>query len=229
MGRQEFTQMLTCKMVIQQLVLGFWSAALLAQQTPPVSAPGSLVEFPVVLQQSVEAGKTPAGTKVQGKLAAATLFNGALIPKNAVTSGVVVESESKRGKDRARLAIRMNTVSWNGGWAPLGAYLMPLYYPTTGQAVPNLPDGSPDPDSRTLNGAGQSGSPMYRPFPGSGSEASQGAIPDIPTISNRPVRMRNVALAPTSDGGIALVSEHATIKLYKLTSYVFAADESSAK
>ncbi len=110
MGRQEFTQMLTCKMVIQQLVLGFWSAALLAQQTPPVSAPGSLVEFPVVLQQSVEAGKTPAGTKVQGKLAAATLFNGALIPKNAVTSGVVVESESKRGKDRARLAIRMNTV-----------------------------------------------------------------------------------------------------------------------
>ena len=220
--------MFTRKIVIQ-LVLGFCSAALLAQQTPPVSAPRSLVQFPVVLQQSVEAGKTPAGTKVQGKFAAATLFNGALIPKNAVASGVVVESESKRGKGRARLAIRMNTVTWNGGWAPLGAYLMPLYYPTTGQAVPNLSAGSPDPDSRTLNGAGQSGSPMDRPFPGNGSEASQGAIPDIATISNRPVRMGNVALEPTSDGGIALVSQRANIKLFKLTTYVFAADESPAK
>src|SRR6266542_6602189 len=221
--------MLSRTLVVRGAILGFCAVASIGQQAPAPSSSHVLREFPVILQQSVEAGKTPAGTKVQGKFAAATLFNGALIPKNAVASGVVVESASKKGKDRARLAIRMNTVSWNGGWAPLGAYLMPLYYPTTGQAVPNLPDGSPDPDSRTLNGAGQSGSPMYRPFPGSGSEASQGAIPDIPTISNRPVRMRNVALAPTSDGGIALVSEHATIKLYKLTSYVFAADESSAK
>src|SRR6266567_4487903 len=220
--------MFTRKILIQ-LVLGFWSPALLAQQTPPVSGPGSLVQFPVVLQQSVEAGKTPAGTKVQGKFAAATLFSGALIPKSAVASGVVVESESKRGKGRARLAIRMNTVTWNGGWSPLGAYLMPLYCPTTGQAAPNLPAGSPDPDSRTLNGAGQSGSPMSRPSPGSGLEASQGTIPDIPSVSNRPVRMGNVALEPTSDGGIALVSEQANIKLYKLTTYIFAADESSIK
>jgi hypothetical protein len=189
-----------------------------------------LREFPVVLQQNVEAGKTPAGTKVQGKLAAATLFNGALIPKNAVASGVVVESESKRGEDRARLAIRMNTVSWNGGWAPLNAYLMPLYYPATGQAVPNLPNESPDPDSRTLNGPNQSSqSPMSRPFPGNGSEANQGAIPDVAILSSRPVRMKNVELEPASNGGIALVSEHANIKLFKMTTYVFAADESSAK
>jgi hypothetical protein len=209
------------------LQLAFSSAALLGQQVPAASS-SRVVEIPVVLQQSVEAGKTPAGTKVQGKFAAATLFDGALIPKNAVASGVVVESESKTGKDRARLAIRMNTVSWNGGWAPLGAYLMPLYYPTTWQAVPNPPDGSPDPDSRATNGAGQSGSPMNRPFPGNSSEASQGgAIPDIPTISNHPVKMRDVTLAPASDGGIGLVSEHANIKLYKLTTYVFAASESA--
>ena len=43
------------------------------------------------------------------------------------------------GQAQARLTIRMNTVSWNGGWAPLYAYLMPLYYPATGEAVPNLP------------------------------------------------------------------------------------------
>jgi hypothetical protein len=189
-----------------------------------------LREFPVVLQQNVEAGKTPAGTKVQGKLAAATLFNGALIPKNAVASGVVLESESRKGEDRARLAIRMNTVTWNGGWAPLYAYLMPLYYPATEQAVPNLPNESPDPDSRTLNGPNQSSQPpMSRPFPGGGSEASEGAIPEVAILPSRPVRMKNVVLEPTSNGGIALVSEHAHIKLFKMTTYVFAADESAAR
>ena len=159
--------MLTRRLVVQGAILVFCSAASIGQQSHQASPPPVLREFPMVLQQSVEAGKTPAGTQVQGKLAAATLFNGELIPKNAVASGVVVESESKKGKDRARLAIRMNTVSWDGGWAPLNAYLMPLYYPATGQAVPNLPNESPDPDSRTLNGPNQSSqSPMSRPFPG---------------------------------------------------------------
>jgi hypothetical protein len=41
--------------------------------------------------------------------------------------------------------------------------------------------------------------------------------------------MKNVALEPAADGGIALVSEHANMKLYKLTTYVLAADESAAK
>ena len=222
--------MLTRRLVVQGAILAFCSAASIGQQSHQASPPPVLREFPMVLQQSVEAGKTPAGTQVQGKLAAATLFYGTLIPKNAVASGVVVESESKRGKDRARLAIRMNTVSWNGGWTPLNAYLMPLYYPATGQAVPNLPNESPDPDSRTLNGPNQSSeSPMSRPFAGGGSEANQGAIPDVAILSSRPVRMRNVVLEPTSNGGIALVSEHANIKLFKMTTYVFAAEESSAK
>jgi len=41
--------------------------------------------------------------------------------------------------------------------------------------------------------------------------------------------MRNVVLEPTSNGGIALVSENENIKLFKMTTYVFAAEESSAK
>ena len=222
--------MFSRRLVVQGAILAFCSAASIGQQSHQASPPPVLREFPVVLQQNVEAGKTPAGTKVQGKLAAATLFNGALIPKNAVASGVVLESESKKGEDRARLAIRMNTVSWNGGWAPLYAYLMPLYYPATEQAVPNLPNESPDPDSRTLSGPNQSSqSPMSRPFPSGGSEANQGAIPDVAILSSRPVRMKNVVLEPTSNGGIALVSEHANIKLFKLTTYVFAAVESSVK
>ena len=38
-------------------------------------------------------------------------------------------------------------------------YLMPLYYPTTAQSVQGLPLESPDPDSRSLSGPAQSGSP----------------------------------------------------------------------
>lgn len=218
--------MLIRSLVVQAAILGFCSAASFGQQSHQASPLPVLVQFPVILQQSVEAGKTPAGTQVQGKLAAATQFYGALIPKNAVASGVVVESESKKGKDRARLAIRINTVSWNGGWSPLNAYLMPLYYSAAGQAVPNLPIESPDPASRTLNGPNQSSqSPMSRPFSGGRSEA----IPDVAILSGRPVRMKNVVLEPTSNGGIALVSEQANIKLFKMTTYVFAAEESSAK
>ena len=218
--------MLTRRLVVQGAILAFCSAASMGQQSHRTPPRPVLRQFPVILQQSLEAGKSPAGTQVQGKLAAATLFNGTLIPKNAVTSGVVLESESKKGDKRARLAIRMNTVTWDGGWAPLYAYLMPLYYDTTGQAAPNLPNESPDPDSRTLNGPNQSSeSPMSpRPFPG-GSEA----IPDIAILSSRPLRMKNVGLEATNNGGIALVSEHANIKLFKMTTYVFAADESSAR
>jgi hypothetical protein len=221
--------MFTRRLVVQGAILGFLSAASIGQQTPPASSSPSPVlrEFPVVLQQNVETGKTPVGAKVQAKLAAATLFDGTVIPKNAVMFGVVVESEAKSAKDRARLAIRMDSAHWNGGWAPLKAYLMPLYYPTTAQAVPSLPNGSQDPNSRTLDGE-QSESPMQRPSPNNDSQVSQTAIPGTP-ISNRPVRMKNVTLAPAADGGIALVSEHANVKLYKLTTYVFAADESSGR
>ena len=174
--------MLTRRLVVQGAILAFCSAASIGQQSHQASPSPVLREFPMVLQQSVEAGKTPAGTQVQGKLTAATQFYGTLIPKDAVASGVVVESEPKRGKDRARLAIRMNTISWNGGWTPLNAYLMPLYYPAAGQAVPNLPNESPDPDSRTLNGPNQSSeSPMSRPFPGGRSEANQGSSRTLPS------------------------------------------------
>ena len=222
--------MLTRWLVVQGAILTFCSAASIGQQSHQPSPHPVLREFPVILQQSLEAGKSPAGTQVQGKLAAGTLFNGALIPKNAVASGVVIESESKKGKDRARLAIRMNTVSWNGGWAPLNAYLMPLYYPATGQAVPNLPiriSGSGLQDLEWTQPASES--PMSRPFPGGGSGVNEGAIPDVAIVSSRPVRMKNVVLEPTSNGGIALVSEHANIKLFKMTTYVFAAVESSAR
>jgi len=203
--------MFTRRLVVQGAILGFWSAVSIGQQTPPASSSPVLHEFPVILQQNVETGKTPVGTKLQAKLAAATLFNGTVIPKNAVVIGLVLQSEAKSAKNQARLEIRMDKVTWNGGWTPLGAYLMPLFYPTTGQAVPNLPHEAPDPDSKTLNGAGQSGSPMNRPFPSDGSDASQSAIPEIPTISNRPVRMGNVALEAATDGACVRACEYQAV------------------
>jgi hypothetical protein len=49
------------------------------------------------------------------------------------------------------------------------------------------------------------------------------ALPSRSTTSSRPVLMKNVGTAPSLDGGIALVSEHANLKLDKLTTYVLAA------
>ena len=210
------------------MIIGACCAALIGQQS---QSPSSLAlrEFPVVLQQSVEAGKTPVGTKIQAKLAAATLFHGTLVPRNAVVSGVIFESVGKSAKAPSRLGIRMETAKWkDGSTCMMKAYLMPLYYAMSAQSPQGLPNGSPDMDSRTLNGPEQSSSPTYRPFPGN-SEASREAIPDTPIVSSRPVSMKNVRIEPADHGGVALVSEHANIKLYKMTTYVLAAIEPPAK
>jgi hypothetical protein len=215
-------------LLVQVAMIGACCAASIGQQSQSSSS-SALREFPVVLQQSVEAGKTPVGTKIQAKLAVATLFHGILIPRNAVVSGVIFESVGKSAKAPSRLGIRMETAKWKDeSTCMMKAYLMPLYYAMTAQSAQGLPNGSPDPDSRTLNGPEQSSAPMYRPFPDD-SEASRGAIPDIPTLSSRPVSMKNVKIEPVDDGGVALVSEHANIKLYKMTTYILAAIDPPAK
>lgn len=224
--------MLSRRLVVQAAILGFWSAALFAQQRPAPSPRPALHQFALTLQQTIESGKTKIGTKVQAKLAAATVFDGTVIPRNAVFSGVVIESTAKSGKDPAKLAIRLETAEWKGGSTSMTAYLTPLYYAMTAAPVQNLANGSPDGSSRTLNDAGQdpsSDSPMNRPFPGSESQKSQAAIPEVPMPPNRPVPMKNVVIALADEGGAALASEHANIKLYKMTTYVFAAAEATVK
>ena len=222
--------MFTKRVAVQYLVLGFWSVGVsLGQQTPASSPQPALHEFPLTLQQSIESGKNQIGTKVQAKLATGTLFQGTVIPRNAVFSGVVIESTAKSAQEPAKLAIRMETAEWKDHSASLKAYLIPLYYAATAQSAQGPPAGSPDPSSRTVNGADQSDSRMSQPFPGSASPSDPPALPDVPTTSNRPVPMKNVAIALADEGGAALVSERANIKLYKMTTYVFAATESAAK
>ena len=79
--------MFSRRLVVQGAILAFCSVASIGQQSHQPPPPSHVLrQFSVILQQNVEAGKSPAGTQVQGKLAAATLFSGELIPKDAVIS-----------------------------------------------------------------------------------------------------------------------------------------------
>jgi hypothetical protein len=203
-----------------------YSAALLGQQPPTPSAPPGVQEFPVMLQQSVAAGKTPVGTKIQAKLEVATLIAGIVIPRNAVFSGEVIESVAKTKTEPSRLAIRMDSVQWKTGSAPVKVYSTAWYYPALDEGGQNLQYGPQQPANRTWNGQGQYPDPnskVYKPFPG--SDPNQNAsVPDTPTatISNHRVVMKDVETVSSNDGTVTLVSKRTNIKLDKLTTYVLA-------
>ena len=222
--------MLTLKMAVSILVLGLaGSCTLLAQQKGPDSGSQAVREFPVILQQNVSAGKTPAGTKIQAKLWVATLVKGTVIPRNAVFSGEVVESVAKTKTDPSRIALRMDSVEWKGGSAAVKVYLTAWYYPPRSASGQDLQYGPQQPASRTWNGEGQYPDPnskVYKPFPGSGSDQGS-AVPDTPnaTTSNHRMLMQDVETARGADGTLALVSKRTNIKLDKLTTYVLAGDD----
>ena len=222
--------MSTRTLFVFAVVIGLCGTVALGQQksTAPSSSP--LREFPVVMQQSIEAGKTPVGTKVQAKLAVATTFHGIVIPRNAVVTGVVFESVRKTATAPSRLGIRMENAKWKDeATCMMKAYLMPLYYPVVSQAMQGPPAESSDTDSGSMSGSNQS-SPMSQPsFGGSNSEAAQEAMPNLLTLSSRPVSMKNVVIEPVPDNGVELVSQHDNIKLHKMTTYVLAGIETPAK
>lgn len=211
------------------LLLSLWPPYSSGQQKESATSPStSVLEFPVTLQEGIEAGKTAVGNRVQAKLAVATLVNRVVIPRGAIFSGVVIESAGKAAKTPSRLAIRIDSVQWKGGSAKIKAYLTPLYYPKTVSTGPSLQYGPTEPPARTWNGAGQypnSGSRVYRPFPGGDSDNSAGAVPDTTsaTMSGNPVGMKDVAVGPTPDGGLTLVCNRANLKLDGETIYVLAA------
>src|SRR5437660_9320437 len=91
------------------------SIRLASQQKPEAPVSGGIQEFPVILQENVIAGRTPAGTKVQAKLAIATMVNGVVVPRNANFTGEVVESSPKAGKEPSRISICMDSVNWKKG------------------------------------------------------------------------------------------------------------------
>lgn len=217
-------------MAVTTLILSIsYSVNLLGQQKLATSAPSGAQEFPVILQQSVVAGKTQVGTKIQAKLTVATLVAGTVIPRNAVFSGEVIESVAKTKTDPSRLAIRMDSVQWKSGSASIKVYSTAWYYPVLGEEGQNLQYGPQQPANRTWNGQGQYPDPnskVYKPFPG--GDPNQGtSVPDTPsaTTSNHRVLMKDVETASSNDGTITLVCKHTNIKLDKLTTYVLASGD----
>ena len=157
-------------LALPTLVLSFfYSASLIGQQTPASAVVTGAEEFPVILQQGITAGKTPVGTKIQARLGTATLVNGAVVPRNAVFSGEVTVSSAKTKTDPSRLAVRMDTVQWKSGSAPVKVYLTAWYYPTHYETGQTPEYGPQKPATRTWNGAGTypdpNSSDTYKPFP----------------------------------------------------------------
>lgn len=195
---------------------------------PPQAAEAQ--EFPVLLQQAVTAGKTPVGTKVQAKLAIATLVNGKVIPRNAVLSGEVIESVAKAGKDPSRISLRVDSATWKDGSIPLKLYMQPWYYPSVVQSGEDLQYGPPDAANRNWNyGQGEypnPNSPSYKPFPGADSNKDSG----VPSATNsvtakHRVPMKDVEVQHGQQDAVILVSKRSTIKLDRLTTYVFASSD----
>ena len=71
-GRAAFPVVLVSAVLLSQELLG--------QTTPAAHSFPAGLNFPVNMRQTVAAGKTPVGTKVQAKLTVATLVGGVVVP-----------------------------------------------------------------------------------------------------------------------------------------------------
>jgi hypothetical protein len=213
------------------LITFLCATSLLGQQQPATSAGNAATEFPVVLEQSVTAGRTAVGTKITAKLQVATLSEGAVIPRGAVFSGEVIDSAAKSATDPSRLCIRMDSAQWKNGSAPVKLYITAWYYPMQAEMGQNLQYQPRDPTGkRDWNGAGtypDPNSPASKPFPGREQGHDPNAVPDTPAsiTSNHRVLMKNVESNRNPDGAVVISSKRSNIKVDKLTTYVFAADD----
>jgi hypothetical protein len=206
------------------------SVALLSQQ---VSAPQHCVgcEFPIVMRQSVTAGRTKVGTKVEAKLVVATLLKGGVIPRDAVLSGEVTESVAKTDGAPSRLAIRMDSAEWKNGKATFKVYLTAWYYPPAPMAPQNLAYQPGDPQSTRKNPGGTDYTDPKNPMsqqkwpPQRDEDNGMNAAAPASAISKDRVLMKDVESAHNTDGAVVLVSAKSNIKLDKFTTYVLAAGD----
>jgi hypothetical protein len=219
------------RIIIRLFVFGiFCSATLPAQQQPSAPTLAAVQEFPMIMQQNVTAGKTPVGTEVRAKLVVGTMGDGTVFPKNAVFTGKVIESVAKTSTEPSRLAIRMDSVQWKDGSATVKIFLTAWVYPTTAASGQDLQYGPQQSQVATWNGEGAYPDPnsrVVKPFPGGDSKSSPDAVPNTTSAvtMRRRIPMKNVMSGKHDDGTVVIASEHSDIKLDKLTTYVFAADE----
>ena len=247
MFSKTFSQRMVIEPMVLTVVLG--CAALLGQQTisqqtpsqptPAAPGPSGAREFPVVMRQNVAAGITPVGTKVQAKLAIATLVDGVVVPRDAVFSGEVTESVAKSATDPSRLAIRMDSAQWKKGSAPIvlpltsKVYLTAWYYPVAAMTPQDLSDESPDDGPQGWKHRNRAptfpdpNTPASQPFPGRGTDTDPVSLPPSPSsnISKHRALMKNVESTRNRDGAVSLTSKSFNIKIDKLTTYVLAAGD----
>lgn len=185
-------------------------------------------ELPIILRQSIEAGKTAVGTKVNARLVMATMIRGGVIPRDAVISGEVIESLAKSGNSPSRLAIRMDSARWKHGGAKFQLYLTAWYYPPAPMVAPDLSYGPPG-DTRNWGGVDPTVDTTDPPNPAQKLSTHQdnGVNAGAPAsvISMKRVLMKNVTSASGADGSLVLVSSRSNIKLNKVTTYLLAMSE----
>jgi hypothetical protein len=204
------------------LAIALTAISVFAQQKPVPPTPAAGVEFPVLMQQKITAGKSRVGTKIHAKLVIATLVKGTVIPEGAILSGEVTESAAKSATGPSRLGVRMDSAQWKNGSIPIKVYLTAWYYPVTmpDQEVPSGGlDGSVSPASGSPARLGRNRRPIAQPS----SDADAPSLP-APSISQHRALLKNVEFTRNSDGAVTLTSKRSNLKLDKATTYVFAAD-----
>ena len=185
-------------------------------------------ELPIILKQSVVAGKTAVGKKVDGQLVMATMTKSGVIPRSALISGEVIESVAKSGNSESRLVVRMDSAQWKNGGMKFKGYMTAWYYPPAPMAPPNVSYVPPG-DRRNWGGTDPTVDTTDPPNPSQrlSTQQDNGMNADVPAsfISKNRVLMKNVQLARGPDGSVVLVSSRSTIKLNKATTYVLAVNE----
>jgi hypothetical protein len=219
------------RQTILALILG---CVLLPTEVLPQSSgspPG--MELPIVLRQTIVAGKTPAGTKIQAKLVAATLVNGVVVPRDAILSGEVTESAKKSAAAPSRLAIRMDSADWKKGSVPLKVYLTAWYYPEAAiqnQDLSYQPQDAAN-SKRNWNGMGTYPDPnnpiSQQRFPAGASDKDAAQTPPSPasSISQHRLLIKNVRSIRNGDGAVVLIDQRSDLKLDKVTTYVLASED----
>jgi len=184
-------------------------------------------ELPITLRQSVVAGKTAVGAKVDGQLLMATMMKGEVIPRRALISGEVIESVAKSGNSSSRLAIRMDSAQWKNGGVKFKGYLTGWYYPLERMALSNLSNGPPG-DPRNWGGVDYTDPPNAAMAQQNSSPHPENVVnASIPAsiISGERVPMKNLETMRGADGSIVLVSARSSINLNKVTVFVLAVNE----
>ena len=228
---------MSCGKTIALLCAILGATVLLGQL--PLNAPNSTpaLEFPVLMEQNVEAGKTSVGTKIKARLAVSTLDHGTVIPKDAILFGEVIESAAKSVTAPSRLAIRADSAQWNKKGSPSivlalppGVYLTAWCYLSETPALLDYPESAPPWTQRNegpvLTNPDTPGPTWQRPLPRN-AEGTTGPVPPAlsTTISLHRVLMKNVESMRGRDQSVTLTSARSNIKLDKFTTYVLAAGD----